>query len=211
MRYHGIMYPDQSNQPLPPNQNQYDFILNHQKRTPVDWLSSAGLPIRIGIVAGGLLGLLLLFVIFSSLIGSGNDSSSQLTDIAQRQAELIRISSSVPNAAAPTIQNLAASVKLTMSSDQHTLVSLLAQNNKAIDEKTLAARRSQTTDTQLTHAQQDGTYDTALTSVIEQQLSVYIQIVQQAFTASHSHSERSILQADYAHGQLLVDVGNQQR
>ena len=167
---------------------------------------------RLLIVVGGLAVLGIAAWIFFGVILAKKPAvdPAAFTAIAQRQAELARISQGpVQNATSLDTQNFAATTQLSLLTDQQAIVGLLQKNGVKVSPKTLAALKSSQTDTELQQAKASGTYDQTYIATAQSQLDAYEQALKQLFANTTSVTARQVLSAEYAHAQLLVQLSKQ--
>jgi hypothetical protein len=227
MVYNRAMPPDYPQQPgLPPQQPPqppvqgpytqpapapYDFIINPE--SPVARRSTLpGLPPANSLllrVIYGVVGLIILLILFSVIKGLivGKPKLDSFVSIAQDQQELIHLAT---NAAATAQQqslstgnqNVAATLELTITSNQAQITKYLSTNHLKVNTKTLSLKQNTTVDTELTNAQSAGTYNQAFQQVIESQLSSYSTDLKLAYSSAGING-RALLSSDYKQAQLL--------
>jgi hypothetical protein len=237
MVYNEAMPPDQPQQPYPPYQPpqppvqpplppappqptqspptgphapEYDFIMDPKKTSKGPLLpsfNSSSLITRVGVIAGGLLVLLILFALIKSLLFKGPDLSAYVT-IAQDQQELIHLTSTASSqflTLSSSNKNMAATINITLLSNQNQILTYLAGNHHKVSTKTLNKGIDANLDTQLTNAQAAGTYDASFQSVVEDRLNAYLNDLSRTYQASSGQKGRAILKSDYAQGVLLLN------
>jgi len=194
----------------PTPDNQYDFIVNYNHRPGNNWLLQSSMKTRIIIFSGGLLALLLIGWIFIALLSASSGSSAQsLTALAQEQAELARVASSASqNTNSGTTLNLASTVRLSMLSDEQVFVHYLGSINANPSSDTLAQGTNTQTDTQLSNAKTNGTYDQTYATITDQELTTYVNDLKKAFNATSNTNERQILSSAYQNAQLLLALSS---
>ena len=205
-----VIMPGQA--PTPANNGQFDFIVNANHNAGSGFFSAnAPLKTRILVVAVGaavLLTLALVLVAVLSRVGSIN--SADLVGIAQRQAELARISQTpVTSADAQPTRNFAATTMLSLVSEQQSIVHFLAQHGTTVSAPVLQARKNTQTDTALKNAQTSGSYDQTYISLAQSQLQAYSQALKQAFQSAPTVAEKLLLQDAYNQAQLLIAQSSQ--
>lgn len=199
--------PQMQQMPQPSPNPQYDFIMNHgqQQQSGRFNLPSGNSPIqRILIFAGGIVGLLIVFLVFMSIIGGGSDRSTQLLSLAQDQTELIRIADlgqSERTVRQPTTKNLAANTSVSIASIQkQTLV--LIKDKKAASK--LGLKKSAKTDATLTTAAANNQYDSVFVDLLTTKLKSYRTEIKTLFTSAKSAKEKKVLQDAYNGASLLL-------
>src|SRR5579885_2120742 len=172
---------------MPPNQyspppsagppSNYDFIFNPpqapKKRFGLPSGNSTGQ--RIAIVSIGAFILLILFIILSSVLTSGSKTSTQtFINIAEEQAEIIRVATiGTQQSRGSDSKNLAMTVLLSMETTQQQTLALLTKNHHKLGTKQLAVKRNPQTDQALTSANLNNNFDEAFTQQMQTSLSTY--------------------------------------
>ncbi len=194
--------------PVPQNTGQYDFIMQGNHRPKGLFSLGSSMQTRIIIILGGCIVLLLVGIIISAIFTKGgNNTNAALLGIAQRQAELARISQlPVSQADEQSTQNVAATMYASMLSEQALFSNLLASQGAKPSSKQLAARQSALTDNELASAKTSGTYDQTYLSIASTQLSSYIQALKLAYAAARTTAEKQDLHDAYGDAQLLLTL-----
>lgn len=188
------------------NQNPYDFIMNSNNK-PRGMFSGGGSTMsRIIIVVVGAVSLIILaIVLFSVLSGSSGGSVANLTDVAQRQTEIARISAvAVEKSNSTAIKNRAHTVKLSMLSSQQQTIALLTKSGEKVDAKVLALKQNAQTDQQLDAATANDTFDATFTKILDEELKSYRIAVQNYFNSSTSNNEKLLLKESFDGVNLLI-------
>jgi hypothetical protein len=190
------------------NGNQYDFIMNPGKppKPPTKLLPSGNSTFQRALIFGGgvVFVIVLIIIIGSALSKSGQKSTNDLVDVAQEQTELVRIATDgTINAKSQAAQNLASNVLASMTSAQTQTVAYLQDNHHKVGTKTLALKSDETATTTLTNAKEAGTYDSAFTSIIQQDLNTYATALKRAYDDKPGPKGKAMLNAQYAAAQLL--------
>lgn len=177
------MPPNNQNPAPPPGQfdpSQFDFIMNppQQKRS----LIPGGPTQRILIfIAGAGIGLVLILFLFFAIFG-GDDSVDQLVPIAQRQTEIVRISSEASRkAGGPQAQKLATLTNSVIATDQKNTIDYMAKNGRKINQKELALGQSAKTDEELSAAEQNGRFDEVYIRITLDHLQKYQQSLESVY------------------------------
>jgi hypothetical protein len=198
-------------QQYPNGQNPYDFILNPPKApkpSPLAKLPGGSNPfvLKIAVMVAGAIVLMIILGIISSLLSSGSKANATaLTDIAQTQAELIRVSDQgINNSTQQSVKNLAITTKYTAKTQQNQLVNYMATQGIKVNAKQLTLKRNAQTDQKFTVAQQTSTFDTVFAKEMQTELQNYAATLKQLFSAATGENERNILSTDYTQAQLLI-------
>lgn len=196
---------------FPQRPNQYDFIVSSGKNQSNSWLVTASLKTRITVVVVGLVILLLIGWIGIALLNNSSNSNLQnIVILVEEQNELARISQDpITNAAQETTQNFAVTTRLSLMSDQQAFLSYLSSYSVKPSDQVLSARQSAQTDTSLTAAKANGTYDQTYVSIAQKQLNTYASGLKQAYTDASSAQEKQLLNNAYNHAQLLIKLAQQ--
>lgn len=174
-------------------------------------LSGSSSPIvRIGIILGGLLVVLILFVIIKGLL-SGPGNTPALTSVGQDQQAMIHIltngagSDSQQQATlSANSQNFAATAQLSLTSAQNQLVTYMKNNGKKVKTKTLALKISPATDQELTTAASNSTYETTFQKIMQTSLVNYQKDLQAAYKQTKGPKGRQLLSNEFNGAQLLL-------
>lgn len=191
----------------PQQQNPYDFIMNPQQpqRGPRFGNSMAA---RIIIVVGGIiLGIIIIAVIASILSGGDKDQTKRLTEIAQAQSEIIRVSAlGKENAKDTKAQALAINTNVSVLSSQQEVKKLL--NTRGVKEKAiskeLAASKNSKNDQALDEAKKNNRYDETLITILNKQLTDYQTLLKSAYDSGTKKERDTLTKAFESAGKLVV-------
>jgi hypothetical protein len=209
-------YPQQTPPSLPPN--NYDFIMQPAQAPKQSLFKLPGggnhsIIIRIGLIAGGLIVLIILFSIVKSILIKGPDLSGYVT-VAQDQQELIHLFSGAATnttslqALSTNDQNLTATASASLSSNQSQIITYLSNNHQKIKTKVLNLKINSALDSQLTTAQTAGTYEQTFQTVVQAQLSNYLKDLMSTYQSSSGKKGRALLKSLYAQAVLLQGQAN---
>ncbi len=213
------------NQPYPqpqespsPHPAAYDFIINpappsaHTKYLP-------GLPpantltIRVAYIAGGLLILLILFVIAKGII-VGKPKLDSFVSVAQDQQELIHLTSNTGSRSSSALQrlstgnrNLAATIQVAITSNNAQTIKYLTSNHYKVSPKVLNLKVSSSLDTQLSNAQTAGTYNQVFQQILASELNTYSADLSSAYNSAGKKG-KPLLSSEYKQAQLLLNVAD---
>jgi hypothetical protein len=198
-------------QQYPSGQNPYDFILNPPKppkASPLAKLPGGGNPFvaKIILLAGVAIVIMIILAIVSSFLTKGSSANTTaLIDIAQTQAELIRVSDQgVNNASQQSVKNLAITTKYTAKTQQNQLIKYLSSQGATVNPKQLTLKRNAQTDQKFTVAQQTSTFDAVFAKEMQSELQTYATSLKQLFNTATGENERTLLSTDYTQAQLLI-------
>lgn len=189
------------------HQNPYQFIVDtdHTKKK-VRLPAGNSKQSRIFIVLGGVLLLLIIGIVVASLISSAaNAGKVDLLKVAQKQAELVRISElGMTRAKNSSAKNLATTVNLSMQSDQSTLIASMKAAGVKVSAKELALGKNPKTDTALTAAEQANKFDEVFTETIQLQLLDYQKSLKTAYDKASSKKLKQTLSDQFDTAGLLA-------
>ena len=192
---------------MSPSQNQYDFIMNpsHPPKRRFDFHNN--LKARIAVVAVLLiLGVIVATVVSSFLNKDAQAQAQRLTEVAQAQSEIIRVSALPKDKAKKEdTRNFALNAKLSVESSQQEIRKVLAK--RGVNEKTLnkqlSASKNAKTDAALDEATKNNRFDETFMAIMNQQLKDYQKLLNGAFASGNS-SEKKVIAASYESAGRLV-------
>lgn len=186
-------------------EHPYSFIMDADKKPKTATAGADSMIKRIGLVAGGLLVLVILFSVFRGIVSPGPDFSGVITT-AEQQQEMIHILASAIQQPSLTTQNMnfALTAKLSLGSSEGKLVSYLKKNGTTIDTKSLNSKISATIDSQLTAAAANNSYNQTFQTLLQSQLGAYMQGLKKAYQEDKGKVGRQLLTSDYNQAQLLL-------
>lgn len=185
---------------MPPQQNnQYDFIMNKQQ--PAKGFNFGGsTKVRIAIAGAGFVILAMIALTITSFFNqAGRAQIDRLTEVAQAQTEIIRISAiGQDKAKSADTATLALNTKLSTQSAQNQVKTALNKRgigNKNLD-KTLGLGKNNRTDQTLDEAEKNNRFDETFLAILNQQLSDYQKLLKNAHSEA-SATEKKILSASF--------------
>lgn len=204
-----LMYPDNQQYPSQspsPQNDPYGFIMQSpQKRGPS--INPTSMKARIILVAIGAIFLIILAVIAASLLGSaGNAQKQRYIEIAQKQTEIVRISTLADKKAKGlAIRSFAVTTQLAVSSDQRKVTAALASRGVGEKDQTklLGLGKNSKTDATLDEAEKNGRYDETFRQVLEAELTNYQRLLNTAASGANK-SERPVLESSYKSATTLL-------
>jgi hypothetical protein len=216
----GAMPPPNPNQPyapqLPPSGQpphaQYDFIMNPQQPVKAPGAGSGSTITRVAIFGVGLVVLLVAILVGKSLLSSsGPNDTSALISVAQDQAELLRVSGlATTNISDQSTLNLVITAKYSLTTSNQKLLAYMGGNGVKVDAKVIGLKHSALTDSNLSSAAANSTYDSELVSIIQADLTTYSRDLKSAYALTTGPKGRALLQSDYSGAQLLLTQSKQQ-
>ena len=208
--YNYFMEPNPAPPPITPSggqNNNYEFIMNppgKAKKSLIPRGETAKQRLLIALAGGGVL-LIVIILGISTLLGGKNNADS-LLDIAQRQAEIIRVSElGYTKADSLVVRNLAITTKLTIQTSQKQTVERLNKLGVKVKDKDLALKKDSQTDQTLTTAGLNNTFDKTFTEIILSSLNDYRAEVKKLFSSTTNQTEKQLLAASYDGTGLLLE------
>ena len=204
-----LMEPSPTPPPFPIPQGEhsnYDFIFNPPGKRKKSIIPSGNSPkqrLLIAIAGGGIL--LIVIILGVSMLFGGKNNADALLDIAQRQAEIIRVSElGFLKAKGSEARNLAITTKLTLQTSETQTLDRLKKLHKKANDKTLALKKNAQTDQNLTDASLNNKFDTTFIEIMRSSLSDYQKAVKELYDTTGSKTEKQILAASYDGVTLLI-------
>ncbi|HET6864164.1 MAG TPA: hypothetical protein VFH37_03140 [Candidatus Saccharimonadales bacterium] len=163
---------------------QFDFMLKNQpqaKRTL--GLPALTKPLKIGLAV---VCSLILVIIVGSVLGKPSGSTTNISGVLARGAEIQRVTAEVQqlNLQDSATQALAVTVNTVLASDQAQLEQYLSNNHAKISPAQLAADTDKSTDTQMQSASQNNNLDQTYITYLQQSLAKYRSDIQTAYNAA---------------------------
>ncbi len=176
----------------PLDSTPYDFIMNPKVQPPKKTPGLRGGPKLTYIAGGGVVLVILVFLVLS--FTGGGSSNPSLVKIAQQQTELARVVDlHYSDLRDSTTKNFVINAELSVISAQATYLQYLAQNGVGIDEKQLALGTNGQTDTVLDAAMTSGTIDSTVKTTVKDSLLAYQSTIQTAYKNSSSPATKALL------------------
>jgi hypothetical protein len=190
---------------MQPDEDKYGFIMNPQqapKASPFSGLGKKQL-IVLGVAAVVVLGI--VGGVIYSAANSGPSNKEQLLAVAQQQNEIIRISDiALKEAKGIPARNLATTAKLSLRSDQSSLIAALKAQNVKVGAPQLKAGQDKTNDAKLTEGTQNNRFDEAYMTLVQSALVKYQRSLDAVYKTTVSVSLRATLKAQYQHASLII-------
>lgn len=161
---------------------------------------------KLVLLIGGAIILMMVLAIMISMFNSNRSTGTeQLIDIAQTQAEIIRVSDQgITNASQQSVKNLAITTKFSLRTQQNQIISYLAKQGTKVSPEQLALKRDAETDQKFTLAKQTSSFDTVFSQTMQSELQDYATTLKSVFSQATGKNERALLSADYTQVQLLI-------
>lgn len=163
--------------PNQPNQNQYDFIMNHPTKPKRQLNLGNSMRSRIIIVAIAVILVIIAIATINSFLKKESTAQAQrLTLIAQTETEIIRVSGLAKDKAKDIkTQNYALTTRISMESSQLQTKKILAGRGvsaKSVNKK-LGATKNPKTDAALDEAAKNNRFDDTFYVIMDKQLADY--------------------------------------
>lgn len=194
-----------------PTENPYDFIVNQapKPKRPSLLGSQTSFTKRLLIILGGGLGLIIVIIIFVSLLSSPPKTAG-LVSAAEEQATLLSLSEVAGKTASQQItKNLAATVQLSLLSDQLSLVTYIKDLNSSlkITDTSLLTQQGTALTAQLS-ADPANSFDSEYVQLTQTHLSTYLNLLKQSYSSSDPTAEKILLSNLYNAANLLLKQAN---
>lgn len=187
--------------------NPYEFIVNPNTPTKGNKFSPGRdkFMLKIGLLVGGLIIIMLIVGFVVSLLAP-KGSTPGLTAIAQRQQEIVRISTAVSTTALGNdTRHFASTTQEAVTSDQLDVIASLKGQGIKLNNKTLALGQDHKTDTVLSDALTAGTYDKVAAQTLQASLQTYEDLLQTTFKDTSVKTTKALLQRCYDSAEKLVN------
>jgi hypothetical protein len=184
----------------------YEFIMNPEKPLRKSLLPGGGSPIlKILYIAGGLLMLVVAFVVVKNLVAGGSNFTPYIS-VAQDQQELIHLANGAVEQTdlSTTNRNFVASTRLSLGTSHSRFLSYLKQHGTKVSTKTLNAKVSTQTDNQLVAAASATTYNRTFREIMKNKLNGYSQDLKRGYQQAKNPQGQALLKSDYDQAQLLL-------
>jgi hypothetical protein len=200
-------YPPQQ---TPPPQNPYEFIVSPappSRKSPLSRLPGFKDPFiaKVVMLLGGIILLLIVGAVLSSLLFKGKTNVQDLIGIAETQNEIVRIATQgTTQSSFQVTKNLAINSELSVQTNQQQFLNYLSKHGTKVGSKTLALKKSSTTDQQLTTAIQSSNFDNVFVQLMQQQLQAYITELEQAEGNSSSTTAKQLINTSLTAAKILL-------
>lgn len=188
-----------------PSNPQYDFILkdNQQPKKGLG-LPRLNLPKPVAIGLAVLMGLIVIVLASSLLFGNKGSKYQSLTDLANQEQEIIRVTAlAQPQLSDPATQALAATTEASVSSDQAQIIKYLKAHKVKVDTKKLTKYLNKATDSQFQTASQNNTSDKVFIFYLKSNLASYKAKLSSSYQSVPA-SAKSILSSAYTNASTLL-------
>lgn len=186
--------------------NPYEFIINPNtpKKRPL-LPGNNSFFVKLGLFLAGFVLLLVVLGVILSAVFSRNDVKPELIETAQMQQEILRIASNDSSADHQASKDVAASIQLTVLSDQQSLLKYLAGRGTKVNVKTLALGKDSKADQLLESAKATNTYDTAYLQTLATDLAAYQAKLQAIYEKTSSKTLKASLTQYFKNAVLLSE------
>lgn len=193
------------------NQNQYDFIINEEKKYKAPSKknkNTSGLGGRIGVVLAGLAGILVIGLLFMMLLGGSGDSTGEkLIGLSAKQTEIVRVASLGASGARTTAgKNYATTVRATIQTDLTTTQALITKSGVEVDPAIIAASKNTKTDQLLQTAGQNNKFDEVFITQMNSLLVTYQSDLQKLYNDTNNKATKATLQTLYKNAGALTQA-----
>lgn len=195
--------------PPAPQQNPYDFIMNdapQQPKKPFTLPTGTSKTKKLLILGGGgIVGLILIFMVISLLFG-GSGKNQELLTIAQEQVEILRVTELAKNERAvrdSTTQALIANTSLSVQSSHQQVLALLKKSKVKTNDKILALKKNSKTDAALVAAARNNNYDEVFVAELQKLLTQYRNDLKKLYPTA-SKTQKPVLEAAFKGTVILL-------
>jgi hypothetical protein len=204
--------PEQVPGPQPNTMPDYDFFMNNQQvsqKKPLLPGSSSSLPVRIGLVVGGIVVLLIIFNVAKGLL-AGPSNLPYYMSVIQDQEEIVHLSAAAleQSSLSTANKNFAATAQTSVKSSQTDIVTLVSGSNQKINSKQAALKISAQTDARLTSAASSGTFNPTFNEVMLTQLQTYKNDLNTVYSKTQNVQSKAIVKDQYKQAELLTQQLN---
>jgi len=160
---------------------------------------------QIGLFAGVAAVIIAGLAITMSALGP-KSSTPALISIAQRQQEIIRVSTeATKQVSTQNTSNFVANTNATMQSSQTAVIAYLADHGTKLKAKQLALDMNPKTDTLLDNAASANTYDTAVTQELTAEIESYQSLLKTTYDTTTSKSTKKLLEQNFTAAAALLE------
>lgn len=195
---------------MPPNNNQYDFIMQEENKKKGPSLPSFGgdATKQKLFFAGGILLILFLFLFVMVFIRSqGKEDKVAYLQVLRQQTELVRVvnlSTTIGgNTVGQTTRNTAASIETVVISDKRILTDVLAERNTTFKAKDINNAANSETDSRLSQAKAAANFESVYIDTLKEHLVEYQNNLQNTQEIARSQTVKDTLANSAAHAQTL--------
>jgi len=198
----------QANPNALPAEHPYSFIVNEMPKRSTDSVNSgrdSSLIKRIGVVAGGLVLLIVLFSVFKNLVLPGPNLSGVVATF-QRQQAILHVTSEAlqQTSLSADNKNFAVTAQLSLTSSAHSIGGYLTENGEKLTPQIINAKISSDIDSQLTAAASNNQYNSTFSQVMQTLLTGYMNGLKTAIAEDKGAKGQQLLRDDYSQAQLLL-------
>lgn len=184
----------------------FDFIMNpDEPKNNSKFTLGDSLPKKIAVLGGGLLVLMIVFVIGKNIFGGGGVSESFVT-VAQQQQQILTLTknASEQQNLNTTNKNFTETANLSISTSQSELINYLGLIGKKIAPKELLLGVKPSLITQLEAANAATTYNETYKSIMKAELNKYSNLLTATYQETTGEKGRALLSNDFDDAQLLL-------
>lgn len=196
------------NQPVVPaeGQNPYGFILDTDHKKKKKLVKPKSFRSLILVIIGGGIVLSIATIAISSFISrSQTGRTTELISLTAEQQEIIRVASlGVTGSDDLTIQSWAETVKLSVTSQQKSLITYLVKNNVKVEKLTLDSKLDKTTDTALKTATANNRFSDEFKTTLKKSLTTYGNDLKKSYDGASGPNSKKILIDSYKSTAFLL-------
>lgn len=200
---------------MPPNNNQYDFIMQEEKKKKGPSMPSFGgdATKQKLFFAGGILLILFLFLFVMLFIrNQGKEDKVAYLQVLRQQTELVRVvnlSNSIGGGkVGQNTRNIAASIETIAISDKRILTDALAERKTVFKAKDINQSANSETDGRLSQAKAAANFESVYIDTLKEHLVEYQNNLQNTQEIARSQTVKDTLGDSAAHAQTLREQLN---
>ncbi len=183
----------------------YDFIVQSTEKPKPKPFQNTAKPVKIAILAGGILVLLIMFNIVRGAI-SGPSVGEKFLSVAQDQQQIIVIATTASKQQGLSTVNANSSVttQLGVATDQSATIEYMGKNGKEVKAKDLSLLLNSKVIAQLEASAAAGTYNETYKTVMSQELEAYMNHMSVLYKQTEGKNGRALLDSNYKSAKLLL-------
>lgn len=184
----------------------FEFIINPEEPSKNSKLSMGdSLPKKIAFIGGGLLILLIIFVIGKNIFSSGGVSDSFVAIAQQQQQILVLTKDALDQQTLTTAnKNFTATADTSISTSQAELFNYLGLNGKKVSPKEIQLGLDPSLPKELEAAAAATTYNETYKTIMKAELNKYSNLLKSTYQETTGQKGRALLSNDFDDAQLLL-------
>jgi hypothetical protein len=191
---------------MEPQPNNYNFILETQKKPSRFSMMSPNSTKGRLIVAGGVVGLIIfLYVVLNAIFGGTPSTLTEMSKLPAIEAEIVRMSSNASlKARSAPASNLAATAAHVLETDRQNIVKYLQSQNIKLTELQARGAKNASNDKLLESAALNNKYDEEYLNYMKTALATYQAELKQQYQSASGENAKKVLNTAYGNAFLLL-------